>query len=243
MPFTFAHPALVVPLRYLPRSWFSYTGLILGSIVPDLEYIMNGTRTFSHTYPAILWFHLPIALIVAFLFHTILRDKLIARLPTFMYRRFTRFEGFNWNGYFKKNKGIVISSIILGAVTHLFWDSFTNASGYFVEKFPVLQEMVHIVGTPIPLYVLLWNVSSLVGILVLIIAIYLFPKEYKSRKYSIVWFWIIFMLVAVLISCLLLINLEYSDISAVYMIFIRATLLSLLLIAVFSKKTTISSKT
>ena len=243
MPFTFAHPALVLPLRYLPRSWFSLTGLITGSIVPDVEYIINGTRTFSHTYESILWFHLPIALIVAFLFHNILRDKLISQLPAFMHSRFTRFEGFNWNLYFKKNKGIVIVSIILGAVTHLFWDSFTNASGYFVEKFAVLQEIVHTAGTSMPLYVLIWNLSSLTGILVLVIAIYLLPKEYKNRNYSIVWFWIIFILFAVLLSSLLLIRSEYNDIDAVSINFFRSGLLSLLLVAMFSKKTTINSKT
>ncbi len=243
MPFTFAHPALILPIRYLPRSWFSFTGLIIGSIVPDLEYIINGTRTFSHAYYAILWFHLPVAVIVAFLFHNILRDKLISRLPAFMLSRFTRFEGFDWNGYFKKNIGIVIVSIILGAFTHLFWDSFTNASGYFVEKFPVLQEIVTAMGTPVPLYVLVWNVSSLAGMLAFVIAIYFLPKQSKKRKYSIIWFWVIFTAVAVLLSFLLLINLEYSDISTVYMIFLRSALLSLLVIAVFSKKTIINSKT
>lgn len=243
MPFTFSHPALILPFRYLPRSWFSFTGLITGSMVPDLEYIIHGTRTFSHTYEGILWFDLPLALFVAFIFHNILRDKLIPRLPAFMYSRFTRFEGLNWNLYFKKNKGIVIFSIISGAVTHLFWDGFTNASGYFVIKFPVLQETVYVAGTPMPLYILVWNLSSIAGILMLLIAIYLLPKEYKSGKYSIIRFWIIFIVVAVLLSCLLLIKLEYADIDAVSMIFLRAGLLSLLLIAVFSKKTTISGKT
>jgi Domain of unknown function (DUF4184) len=243
MPFTFSHPALLLPLRYLPRSWFSFTGLIIGSIVPDLEYIINGTRTFSHTYQAILWFHLPLALIIAFIFHNILRDKLISRLPAFMYSRFVRFEGFNWNLYFKKNKGIVIFSIILGVVTHLFWDSFTNVSAHFVIKLSVLRKFVNVVGTPMPLYVLVWNLSSIAGILALIIAIYLLPGEYKDRKYSIVWFWIIFIVVAVLLSWLLLIKFGYADIDALNMIFLRSGLLSLLLITVFSKKTTLSSKT
>ncbi len=242
MPFTFSHPALILPFRYLPRSWFSFTGLIIGSMIPDLEYIILGTRTFSHTYEGILWFDLPLALIVAFIFHNILRDKLIPRLPAFMYSRFARFEGLNWNLYLKKNKGIVIFSIISGAVTHLSWDSFTNISGYFVIKFPVLQETVHVTGTPMPLYVLVWNLSSIAGILMLIIAIYLLPKEYKNRKYSIVWFWIIFIVVAVLLSYLLLIKFGYADIEAVSMIFFRSGLLSLLLITVFSKKIIINSK-
>lgn len=240
MPFTFAHPALILPLRYLPRTWFSFTGLIIGSIVPDLEYIVTNTRTFSHTYPGILWFNLPLALLIAFIFHHILRDKIISRLPGFMYRRFARFEEFNWNLYFNKNKGIVILSILLGTATHLFWDAFTNASGYFVIKFPVLQEIVQVVGTPMPLYILVWNLSSIAGILMLIIAIYLLPIAYKNRKYSIVWFWIFFMVVAVLLCCLFLIKFGYSDIDDVSITLFRSALLSLLLFAGFSKKTTIS---
>ncbi|WP_240482010.1 DUF4184 family protein [Flavobacterium psychrophilum] len=38
MPFTFSHPAIILPLRYLPRQWFSLTGLIIGSLTPDFEY-------------------------------------------------------------------------------------------------------------------------------------------------------------------------------------------------------------
>ena len=231
MPFTFAHPAFCIPLRYLPRSWFSFTGLITGSIVPDLEYIVNSTRTFSHTYQAILWFHLPTALVVAFLFHNILRDKLISRLPAFMHSRFTRFEGFNWWGYFKKNTGIIIFSIILGAVSHLFWDN------------PVMTENVFTMGTFMPLHVLVWNVSSIAGVLALMIAIYFLPNELKKRQYSIVWFWIFIMVCAALLSFLLLIKVENGDITAIYINFLRAGLLVLLLIAFLKKKKMRSSKT
>ncbi|WP_113654854.1 DUF4184 family protein, partial [Pedobacter namyangjuensis] len=30
MPFTFSHPAIVLPLTYLPKKWFSLTGLVIG---------------------------------------------------------------------------------------------------------------------------------------------------------------------------------------------------------------------
>jgi hypothetical protein len=242
MPFTFSHPALILPLRYLPRSWFSFTGLIIGSIVPDLEYIIHDTRTFSHTYSGILWFNLPLALLLAFVFHNILRDKIISRLPAFMYSRFARFEGFNWNLYFKKNKGIVITSIILGIATHLFWDSFTNISGYFVIKFPVFREVIDVAGIPLPFYILLWTVSSIAGLLVLVIAVYLLPQGCIKSKYSNVAFLIIFMLVAVLIFCLLLFSWWYENSESVIMIFLRSGLLFLLLIAILSKKKRDSNK-
>lgn len=242
MPFTFAHPVIYLPLKYLPRSWFSSTGVIVGSVAPDLEYIFYGTRTFSHTYAAILWFHLPLALLIAWLFHNLLRDKLIGRLPTCMHSRFVRYEGFSWNKYFKKNLAVVILSILLGALTHLLWDGFTNPAGYFVEQFPVLLKTVHTLGTHMPLHVLIWNISSIVGILALMFAIYLMPADLKTKPYSAVWFWITFVMLAGMLSLLLRIKVQYGDMSVVYMICLRSGLLALVLIALLSRKKTTKVK-
>jgi hypothetical protein len=41
MPFTFAHPAIVLPLKHLPKRWYSLTGLIIGSMTPDFEYFIR----------------------------------------------------------------------------------------------------------------------------------------------------------------------------------------------------------
>lgn len=41
MPFTFSHPAIILPLSYLPKKWFSLTGLIIGSLIPDFEYLLE----------------------------------------------------------------------------------------------------------------------------------------------------------------------------------------------------------
>jgi hypothetical protein len=41
MPFTFLHPAIVLPLTYLPRQWFSLTGLVIGSLTSDFEYVLR----------------------------------------------------------------------------------------------------------------------------------------------------------------------------------------------------------
>jgi hypothetical protein len=53
MPFTFSHPALILPLTRLPKRWVSATGLVIGSIVPDFEKFlkMNDGNTYSHTLP------------------------------------------------------------------------------------------------------------------------------------------------------------------------------------------------
>ncbi|WP_262496247.1 DUF4184 family protein [Flavobacterium piscis] len=41
MPFTFSHPAIILPLKYLPKNWISLTGLIIGSLTPDFEYFYS----------------------------------------------------------------------------------------------------------------------------------------------------------------------------------------------------------
>jgi len=47
MPFTFSHPAIVLPLATLRRQWISATGLIIGSITPDFEYFIRMKNTES----------------------------------------------------------------------------------------------------------------------------------------------------------------------------------------------------
>lgn len=104
MPFTFSHPAIVLPLTYLPKKWFSLTGLIIGSITPDFEYFirMKVQRDYSHTLSGLFWFNLPLGILLAFIFHGIVRNSLIENLPLFLKSRFSNFTRFNWLNFFKK---------------------------------------------------------------------------------------------------------------------------------------------
>ena len=83
MPFTFSHPAIILPFRYLPVKWFSFTGLVIGSLTPDFEYFirMKVQSIYSHTLLGIFWFDLPLAILLAFLFHSLVRDTLFFNLP------------------------------------------------------------------------------------------------------------------------------------------------------------------
>ena len=57
MPWTFAHPAAILPLRSLCPRWLSFPALILGAMAPDISYYvgMHGQwRTFCHTPEGIL---------------------------------------------------------------------------------------------------------------------------------------------------------------------------------------------
>ena len=56
MPFTLSHPALVLPLNLLPKKWFSITGLVIGSMAPDLQafFTDDADKTQTHTWWGIL---------------------------------------------------------------------------------------------------------------------------------------------------------------------------------------------
>src|SRR3954469_13296912 len=102
MPFTFAHPAIVLPLINKNRKFFSATGLVIGSIIPDFEAFirLNVNKPYSHTWLGMFWFDLPLGLIAAFVFHDLVRDPLIRNLPGFLGDKFARFIHFQWNRYF-----------------------------------------------------------------------------------------------------------------------------------------------
>ena|ERR1035437_3493274 len=94
MPFTFSHPALVLPIAYFPRKFYSLTGLVVGSMIPDFEYFlrMSTEGKYGHTLPGILWFDLPLALLVALIYHQVVRNLLIDNLHKILYIRLLSFK-------------------------------------------------------------------------------------------------------------------------------------------------------
>lgn len=183
MPFTFSHPAIVLPLTFLPRHWFSLTGLVIGSLTPDFEYFlrMRIKSNYSHTIDGLFWFDLPLGLLLAFIFHNIVRNSFYDNLPSFFKSRFLTFKQFGWNGHFKSNWFIVTISILIGAASHIFWDSFTHKHGYFVHTIPALQNSVDFFGGQTPIIKILQHSSTLLGALLLAFVIYKLPI-YKTEK-------------------------------------------------------------
>ena len=78
MPFTFSHPAIILPLNYLSKKWFSITGLVIGSLSPDFEYFirMKIESNYSHTFWGIFYFDLPLGIMLTFIFHNIVKNEL-----------------------------------------------------------------------------------------------------------------------------------------------------------------------
>lgn len=201
MGFTFSHPALILPVRYLPRKMYSMNGLIIGSMIPDFEYFIrldNGSNS-SHTFIGLLFFDIPAAIIILTLYHQFMRISLIKNLPAFLRLRLQPYVHFDWLNYLKKNWIVVFYSILIGAFTHLFWDSFTSGNGYFVTRNPILETQITIFHMPFYAYKILKHVSSLIGIAILITLLIKLPKQTKDYNRPDIYYWILHTLLAVVI--------------------------------------------
>jgi len=239
MPFTFSHPAIVLPLTFLPRQWFSLTGLVIGSLTPDFEYFlrMKIQSNYSHSIGGLLWFDLPLGILLSFIFHNIVRDSLFDNLPKFLKSRLAKFKLFDWNNYFKRNWLVGTISVLIGAASHIFWDSFTHDHGYFVQIIPALTNTVDFFGRQIPILKILQHSSTLIGGLVIVFALFKLPPDKIITARLNIKYWIILIaLTLIIIAIRLLSGLDYKLYGHVLVTAISAGLISLTLTPWFTKQ-------
>ncbi len=232
MPFTFSHPAIVLPLNCLSKKWFSLTGLVIGSMIPDFEYFlrMRIQSNYSHTMVGLFWFDLPLGILVAFIFHNIVRNSLIDNLPHFLNARFGVFKEVNWNKYVVRNWFILILSILIGAGSHLLWDSFTHDNGYFVQTLPALTKAIEISGMQILVLKMLQHGSTLIGGLVIIYTIYRMPVEENVKVRINAMYWVVFIAIILIVLLIRLLGgLDFRQYGNLIVSGISAGLLSFIL--------------
>jgi len=169
MPFTPAHAALVLPM--LRSRKFSATALIIGSMAPDFEYFFKFqvSSTMSHTLWGILYFDIPVVIVLALVFHLLVKENLIDSLPVFFQQRLQDLRNLDFEDYLKNNYFIFIISAAIGTATHIFWDAFTHANGFFVRELPFYDgTVVPFQGARYPLYYALQHLSTIVGLTLVI---------------------------------------------------------------------------
>ncbi len=169
MPFTLAHPAAAVPLRRAMARWGVLSALVIGSMTPDFAYWLPSrvTRAQSHSLEGLFWFCLPMGLAAYALFHLLLKRPAVLLLPEPLRLRLQP-VAFEEPAFPTAPLVPVMVSILVGALTHLIWDSFTHGEAPAVAFFPVLRAtVVEIGGYPLKLYKLAQHVSTLAGLLLL----------------------------------------------------------------------------
>ena len=239
MPFTFSHPAIVLPFYKLVRRWVSLTGLVIGCIVPDFEYFirMRTPSLYSHTLWGLLWFDLPLGLILCFLFHNLVRNSFFSNLPYFLHCRLSPYKRFKWNKYFLKYWYLVIPCIVFGAFTHLVWDKFVHENGYIPTLFNFFNKGATLGDIDIPEYKTLHFINSLVGGIIVIYAIMQLPVVDKIRRPFFYSYWIcIAVIMLIVLAIRYYTGLDMSDDREVVINLISGCLMGIIFMSIFNRR-------
>lgn len=184
MPFTFCHPAIILPLAKISKSRISATGLIIGSMAPDFEYFlkMRMEKVHGHSFSGLFYFDLPLAILLAFAFHLFVRDALIMNLPELLKKRLVQYVGLDWISWAKKRWYVLVYSALIGIFSHIFWDAFTHTNGYFVRHIPALQGSTEVFGVWIKIADLGQMLSSIFGgVFILLVLVWPVKQEVSQN--------------------------------------------------------------
>jgi len=169
MPFTFAHPAAILPLRRRFK-WLQTVPLIVGSVTPDLPYFiparLNRVTLETHSLWGSFWVDIPIGMVVL-LFGFLFRRPLVALL-----RPRARVLCLQAVEHFKDQPlhwVLAPLGILVGTWTHLLWDSFTHDHGWMVRRVAVLSAPITLGDYTGTLCHALQYVSSIAGLLIMTI--------------------------------------------------------------------------
>jgi hypothetical protein len=182
MPFTFSHPAAVLPIHSRFKKWIPLSALVIGSLVPDAAYYLPMPEHFkrnSHTLLGTFSSALPVGIFVLLIFYWIAPQ--VAFLLPSPHREVLQPK--------IKAPGSLVeflmaaSGIALGAETHVLWDSFTHKTGWAVERVPLLRELLW--GNRIPVYLALEYLSSVIGLCILL---YVYDRWMKAEGFQ-RWMW------------------------------------------------------
>jgi hypothetical protein len=183
VPFTVSHAAAVLPfVRWRRFHPLVPTALVIGSIAPDLPYYLplprsaGGAAAWAHSVPGLAVVDLPLGLIMLALWCRVLTPPLTALVPRAFVPRASAPAGPRARlaapdaatGGLPRHPlmafGWIAGALVLGAATHLVWDSFTHVDGAAVRAWDGLDAVV---AGPHRVYNVVQYVSSAGGLIVL----------------------------------------------------------------------------
>ncbi|MCU7548483.1 DUF4184 family protein [Chitinophagaceae bacterium LB-8] len=205
MPFTFSHPAILLPFRKIG----SVTALVVGSMVPDFQgfITLDVDKKFSHSWTGAILLDLPLALLCCYIFHGVVRMPLIDHLPRYFKSRFVLFYSFDWVGHVKENSGNVFFSLIAGIASHLLWDQLTHPG-----IIPGMEAEVEIFGISDPLFVFVQYACSIPPLILIFVVVHRLPvndivQEHSNKKL----YWGLIALVSTIFTICRFMNCYHSE--------------------------------
>lgn len=174
--------------------------LVVGSLIPDAGYYLpmpDHYKENAHTWLGAVVFGFPVGIVVLLIFYWAAPE--IAFLMPSPHREALAAE---IKAPTASLRGAVMAAcgIVLGAETHVLWDSFTHQTGWLVEQIPLLQQPLW--GNRLPVYFALQILSSVFGVCLLL---YLYDRWIRTGgKQPWIWqraSWRFYVWLAVLTGC------------------------------------------
>jgi hypothetical protein len=146
-----SHQAPALALKYWKPRLFSGFGLVLGSLAPDLEFILrlDGQWFVSHTLLGQLTFTVPMVLVLYTLSVDLVVPWILRYVPSGPPLHFDALSSL------RRPRGrewlTVAASGLVGGLTHIFLDGFTHQdrSGWAVARIPLLRAHVPLLNAPL----------------------------------------------------------------------------------------------
>ncbi|WP_052443245.1 DUF4184 family protein, partial [Streptacidiphilus neutrinimicus] len=178
MPFTFSHPAAVLPLLRAGRGRgpLVASGLVAGSLAPDLPFFLDsplpgsyGLGRFTHRAWAVPTLDVALAAGLAVAWHQVLREPAVALLPRELAGKVDALTApaRKPQDLRAADAAWFAASAAVGAFTHVGWDAFTHHGRWGERHCPSLG---HRIGGGMPVYQALQWASSVAGLAVLGVA-------------------------------------------------------------------------
>ncbi len=169
-------------------------------MAPDFEYFFGLTRPVSHSFPGVLTFTLPMAMVVFVLFHSVVKWPLISLLPHALQARLVGpARRFRWG---PPSRWLwMLLSLGIGIVTHLFFDSFTHRDGWAVHHWSALRSFVTVLHRHVQWFYLLQYILTALGAGLLVASFVLWYKRAQCgaqvpRRFSAATNWSILLIMA-----------------------------------------------
>jgi len=182
MPFTVSHAVVALALR---RVRLPVAAVAVGSMAPDAVLFAPflPDYTDAHSWWGVLTIDLAVSLVVLAVWWFLVRPAWAPVVPGVRRRLPPDWSTAPGTGVRTGARGVlaVVGACVLGSATHVFWDGFTHAHGFAVLALPALRDTV-VAGRPLPF--LLQDLSSVVGLGILLLAVVVWWVRTPPRRVS-----------------------------------------------------------
>jgi hypothetical protein len=172
--------------------------MVIGSMVPDWPlYVPFGPDyNLTHSVTGLFVSCLPLGLLLVLYFQVALKQPVTELLPEGLQRRLSKYL----NSPARLSFPVLVTvfgALLIGAASHVFWDSFTHRGTWGVQMFPALNEVALTLGSAnFRLYMVLQHGSTFVGMPIFLLVLYAWyrkstigdlPRATLSRSARVLW--------------------------------------------------------